>query len=84
MSRPQSALAELETALRETQAYGRLADTHAHRAVREDSLGVLHGRDALTSDWIGKGPQSLRITADLGDMIAFSVEAEGQIGRAHV
>ena len=83
MPRSQSALAELETALRESQAYGRLAETHAHRAVREDSLGVLQGRDALTSDWIGKGPQTLRITADLGDMIAFSVEAEGRTWRGH-
>ena len=75
------ALAELETALRITQAYGLLAETHAHRAVREDSLGVLQGRDALIVDWVSKGSQSLQITADLGDMIAFAVEAEGRSWR---
>ena len=81
--KPQSALAELETALRVFRAYGCLADTHAHRAVQEDSLRVLQGRDALTADWAGKGPQSLRITADLGEMIGFAVEADGRAWRGH-
>ena len=80
---PPGALAELETALRVTQAYGRLAKTHSHRAVREDSLGLLRGRDAITADWIGRGPQTLQITADLGEMVAFTAEVEGHSWRGH-
>ena len=83
ISRPWSALAELETALRESQAYGRLVDTHAHRAMQEDSLRILQGRDALTAHWVGVGPQSVRITADLGEMIGFAVEAVGRAWRGH-
>ena len=79
----QSALALLETALRQAQACGRLTDTHAHRAVREDSLGLIQGRDQLIADWTDKGPQSLLITADLGDMIAFTVTVEGRAWRGH-
>ena len=68
-----SALAELERSLRQDGAYGQLATSHSHRAVREDSLGFVIGRDALTADWVASGPQPITITADLGEMIAYSV-----------
>lgn len=68
-----SALAELEHSLRQDGAYGQLAASHSHRAVREDSLGFVIGRDALTADWVASGPQPITITADLNEMIAFAV-----------
>ena len=68
-----SALAELERLLRQDGAYGQLATSHSHRAVREDSLGFVIGRDALTADWVTSGPQPVTITADLGEMIAYAV-----------
>ena len=68
-----STLAELEQSLRQDGAYGQLAASHSHRAVREDSLGFVIGRDALTADWVASGPQPVTITADLGEMIAFAV-----------
>ena len=68
-----SALAELERSLRQDGAYGQLAASHSHRAVREDSLGFFIGRDALTADWVASGTQPVTITADLGEMIAFAV-----------
>lgn len=67
-----SALADLERSLRQDGAYGQLAASHSHRAVREDSLGFVIGRDALTADWVASGTQPVTITADLGDMIAFA------------
>ena len=68
-----SALAELELSLRRDGAYGRLAASHSHRAVREDSIGFVVGRDALIADWVASGTQPVTITADLGEMIAFAV-----------
>lgn len=70
-----SKLAELECWLRQDGAYGQLAASHSHRAVREDSLGFLIGRDALIADWVASGCQQVTITADLDDMIAFAVGA---------
>ena len=58
--------------MRQDGAYGQLAASHSHRATREDSLGFVIGRDALTADWVASGTQSVTITADLGDMIAFA------------
>jgi hypothetical protein len=36
-------------------AYGSLGDTYLHRAVREDALGVIHGRDAIVDEAIAIG-----------------------------
>jgi hypothetical protein len=69
-----SALATLETALRRDRAYAQLADTHAHRAIREDSLGIIKGRDAITSAWVNEDAADIAITCDLGDMIAYKVK----------
>lgn len=78
-----SELADLEVALRRDRAYGRLADTHAHRATREDSLGLVKGRDAILEAWLGSGAQEIEITADLGDMIACAVSQGGESWRGH-
>ena len=69
-----SPLATLEIALRRDRAYARLADSHAHRATREDSLGITKGRDALVAAWVDEDAADVSITADLGDMIAFAVD----------
>jgi hypothetical protein len=69
-----SALATLETALRRDRGYASLADSHVHRATREDSLGIIKGRDAITAAWVIEGNADITITADLGDMIAFKVK----------
>jgi hypothetical protein len=68
-----SALADLEIALRQDCAYARLAESHAHRATREDSLSVTKSRDAITALWVAEGKQSITIDADLGDMIGYTV-----------
>jgi hypothetical protein len=68
-----SALATLETALRRDRAYAGLADSHVHRANREDSLGIIKGRDAITAAWVNEDAADITITADLGDMIAYKV-----------
>ena len=52
-----SDLAELERALREDSAFARLASSHSHRAVREDSLGFTVGRDALLARGSASGEQ---------------------------
>lgn len=74
-----SALAELEIALRRDRAYARLAESHAHRAIREDSLGVIKGREAITAAWVNEDAADITITADLSsdsgaDMIAYKVK----------
>jgi hypothetical protein len=69
-----SPLAELEIALRLDRAYARLADSHAHRATREDSLGIIKGRDAITAAWVNEDAADITITANLGDMIAYKVK----------
>lgn len=78
-----SDLAELERVLREDCAYARLASSHSHRAVREDSLGFTIGRDALLSNWVANGVQAVEITADVGDMIAFAVGSGDERWRGH-
>lgn len=74
-----SPLAALETALRRDRAIARLAETHAHRATREDSLGLITGRDAITAAWVAEDAADIIITTDLPsgsgcDMIAYSVK----------
>jgi hypothetical protein len=69
-----SALADLEIALRRDRAYARLADSHVHRATREDSLSLLKGRDAVTAAWVNEEASDIMITADLGEMIAYKVK----------
>lgn len=68
-----SPLATLEIALRRDQAYARLADSHAHRATREDSLGLNKGRDAIIAAWVAEDAAEISIDHDLGDMIAYTV-----------
>jgi hypothetical protein len=69
-----SDLATLETALRRDRAYASLADSHVHRATREDSLGIIKGRDAITAAWVNEDAADITITADLDDMIAYKVK----------
>jgi hypothetical protein len=71
-----SALADLEIALRQDCAYARLAESHTHRATREDSLHLIKGRDAITAQWVALGKQTAAITHDLGDMIAYTVDGK--------
>ena len=68
-----SPLATLETALRRDRNLTALASSHAHRATREDSLGIIKGRDAITAAWVNEDASDITITADLGDMIAYKV-----------
>ncbi|MBY0421268.1 MAG: hypothetical protein K2Q06_03115 [Parvularculaceae bacterium] len=67
-----SALADLEITLRRDHAIGRLAETHSHRAEREDSMGVIRGRDAIEERWVAEDPHPVVIDADFGDMISFT------------
>lgn len=78
-----SELAELERALRENSAFARLATSHSHRAVREDSLGFITGRDAVLAAWVAESAYPLTITADLGEMIAVVTGPEGEQWRCH-
>ena len=57
-----SALAALEIALRLDRAYASLADSHVHRATREDSLGIIKGRDAITAAWVSEDAADITIT----------------------
>jgi hypothetical protein len=68
-----SALATLETALRRDRAYAELAQSHVHRATREDSLGIIKGRDAIIAAWVNEDAADVTITADMDDMIAYKV-----------
>ena len=68
-----SPLATLETALRRDRNLTALASSHAHRATREDSLGIIKGRDAITAAWVNEDASDITITADLGDIIAYKV-----------
>ena len=68
-----SDLATLELALRRDRNLAALADSHAHRATREDSLAIIKGRDAITAAWVNEDAADASITADLGDMIAYTV-----------
>ena len=69
-----SDLATLETALRRDRNLAALADSHVHRATREDSLGIIRGRDAITTAWVNEDASDITITADLGEMIAYKVK----------
>jgi hypothetical protein len=69
-----SKLADLEIALRRDRAYAQLADSHVHRATREDSLSLLKGRDAITAAWVNEDASDIAITADLGEIIAYKVK----------
>lgn len=69
-----SALADLESALRRDRNLAALAESHVHRATREDSLGIIKGRDAITAAWVNEDASDIGITADLGEMIAYEVE----------
>ncbi|MBL0925132.1 MAG: hypothetical protein IBJ12_11795 [Sphingomonadaceae bacterium] len=64
-----SALGDLENALWRGE-YQRLADSHFHRAMREDSQGIIKGRDAILAKWVETAHLSAIVTADLGDMVA--------------
>jgi hypothetical protein len=69
-----SDLGTLETALRLDRNLAALADSHVHRATREDSLGIIKGRDAITAAWVKEDASDITITADLDDMIAYKVK----------
>ena len=69
-----SDLASLEIALRRDRNLAALAESHVHRATREDSLGIIKGRDAITSAWVNEDASDITVTADLGDMIAYKVK----------
>lgn len=64
-----SVLAELENALWRGE-YHRLADSHSHRAIREDSLSVTKGRDAILARWVENADLAAQVTCDVGDMVA--------------
>jgi hypothetical protein len=78
-----SALAVLENQLRTQRSLSVLSHSHVHRAVREDSLGFLIGRDAILADWVGEDRADVTIMADFGDMIAFEVGAGPNAWRGH-
>jgi hypothetical protein len=78
-----SDLATLEIALRRDRAYAQLAESHVHRATREDSLGLIKGRDAITVAWVNEDAGDIIITADLGDMIAYKVKGQKQSWHGH-
>jgi hypothetical protein len=67
-------LADLETALRRDRSYAQLAESHVHRATREDSLCLIKGRDAITAAWVNEDAAEITITADLSEMIAYKVK----------
>jgi len=67
-------LADLEIALRRDRAYAQLAESHVHRATREDSLCLIKGRDAITAAWVNEDAAEITITADLAEMIAYKVQ----------
>jgi hypothetical protein len=73
-----SNLALLEVALRRDRNIAALADSHVHRATREDSLGIIKGRDAIIAAWVQEDHADVMITADLTDMIAY--QADGWCG----
>ena len=68
-----SSLAALEIALRRDRNLAALADSHVHRATREDSLGIIKGRDAITAAWVAEDAANITIDHDLCDMIAYTV-----------
>jgi hypothetical protein len=83
-----SDLATLEIALRRDRAYAQLAQSHVHRATREESLGIIKGRDAITAAWVNEDAGDITITADLSsdsaaEMIAFQVKDQKQSWHGH-
>ena len=68
-----SPLAVLETTLRRDRNLAALASSHAHRATREDSLGIVKGREAIAAAWVNEDASDVTITADLSEMIAYEV-----------
>nr|MCU0729062.1 hypothetical protein [Sphingopyxis sp.] len=58
--------------------YRRLADSHVHRATREDSLGIIKGRDAITAAWIEQADLAGEVEVDLGVMVAVRAAAFGK------
>ncbi len=78
-----SVLATLETALRRDRNLGALADSHVHRATREDSLGIIKGRDAITAAWVAEDAGDVTITADLDQMIAYKVSGQNRNWYGH-
>jgi hypothetical protein len=69
-----SALAELEVALRRDRSLEKLSAAYCHRATREDSLGVVKGREAILAAAVAEDPCDVEIEADLGDMVAYCVD----------
>ncbi len=69
-----SDLASLEIALRRDRNLAVLADSHVHRATREDSLSIIKGRDAITAAWVNEDASDVAITADLSNMIAYKTD----------
>ncbi len=69
-----SDLATLEITLRRDRNLAALAGSHVHRATREDSLGIIKGRDAITAAWVEEDVSDIAITTDLGDMVAYKVK----------
>jgi predicted ester cyclase len=78
-----SPLAVLENQLRTQRALSALRHSHVHRAVREDSLGFLIGRDAILADWVDQDSADVTILADFKDMIAFEVGTGAKAWRGH-
>lgn len=78
-----SALANLEIALRRDRALAALADSHVHRATREDSLSIIKGRDAITAEWVNEDAADVTVTANLDDMIAYKVKGPKQSWHGH-
>jgi hypothetical protein len=74
-----SPLATLELTLRQDRNLSALADSHVHRATREDSLGIIKGRDAIMSAWVNEDAGPVTITADFETMIAYKIKG----GRGH-
>ncbi len=68
-----SDLAALEIALRRDRALAALADSHVHRTTREDSLGIIKGRDGIIAAWVAQDAAEISIEHDLGTMIAYKV-----------
>lgn len=77
------ALGALERQLRTDRALSVLSQHHVHRAVREDNLGFLIGRDAIVADWVNQDRENVVIAADLEDMIAFEVGAGAKAWQGH-
>jgi hypothetical protein len=83
-----SALAALETALRRDRNLAALTQSYVHRATREDSLGIIKGRDAIMAAWVAEDASDIAITTDLSsdyraDMIAYKVKGQNRNWHGH-